>query len=148
MTVEKAPAKPGDVVLDVVGLSVIDAVGVPQVRNVSFDVRAGEILAIAGVQGNGQTELTEALLGLTHPVAGYATLDGERITGRSIKEVLMAGIGFVPEDRTEDGIVSTFTLENNLILDLHDQEPFATRHRPADWRDRPERHAPHSRSST
>jgi len=125
MTVEKSPAKPGKVVLDVVGLNVVNSAGVVQLRNVSFDVRAGEILVIAGVQGNGQTELTETLLGLTNPASGHATLDGERITGRTIKEVLGAGVGFVPEDRTEDGLVSNFTLENNLILDLYDQEPFA-----------------------
>jgi ABC-type uncharacterized transport system ATPase subunit len=125
MTVDKPPAKPGKVVLDVVGLNVVNAAGIAQLRNVSFDVHAGEILVIAGVQGNGQTELTETLLGLTRPASGHATLDGERITGRSIKEVLGVGVGFVPEDRTEDGLVSTFTLENNLILDLYDQEPFA-----------------------
>ena len=125
MTVDKPPAKPGKVVLDVVGLTLIDAAGIAHLRNVSFDVRAGEILVIAGVQGNGQTELTEVLLGLAHPVSGHATLDGERITGRPIKDVLMAGVGFVPEDRKEDGLVSTFTLENNLILDQHDRPPFA-----------------------
>ena len=87
---------------------------------VSFDVRAGEILAIAGVQGNGQTELTESLLGAVKPVAGKAVLDGKEITGLGIKAVLESGIGFVPEDRTEDGLVSTFTIANNLILDLYD----------------------------
>ncbi len=125
MTVDKSKAKPGKAMLEVSRLSVIDEAGVAQLRNVSFDVHAGEIFAIAGVQGNGQTELTEALLGLSRPVSGRAKLDGEVITGKSIKEVLLSGVGFVPEDRTEDGIVSTFTLENNLVLDVHDQPPFA-----------------------
>jgi simple sugar transport system ATP-binding protein len=125
MTVDKAPAKPGAVVLDVHDLSVVDDAGVAHLRGVTFDVKAGEILAIAGVQGNGQTELMEALLGLVSPASGSATLDGDKITGKSIKDVLLAGVGFVPEDRTEDGLVSTFTIANNLILDVYDQAPYA-----------------------
>jgi len=126
MTVDKAPAAPGDVRLVVENLSVTDDAGVAQLSQVNFEVRGGEILAIAGVQGNGQTELTEALLGVIKPRAGTATLDGEVLTGRSIKEVLMAGVGFVPEDRTSDGLVATFTIANNLVLDLHDQPPYAS----------------------
>ncbi len=125
MTVDKDPAKPGDVMLHVRDLSVVDDEGVAHLRGVTFDVKAGEILAIAGVQGNGQTELTEALLGLVEPATGEVTLDGVKITGKSIKDVLMSGVGFVPEDRTEDGLVSTFTIANNLILDIHDQPPYA-----------------------
>lgn len=125
MTVDKDPAKPGDVMLHVRDLSVLDDEGVAHLRGVTFDVKAGEILAIAGVQGNGQTELTEALLGLVEPATGEVTLDGVKITGKSIKDVLMSGVGFVPEDRTEDGLVSTFTIANNLILDIHDQPPYA-----------------------
>jgi ABC-type uncharacterized transport system ATPase subunit len=125
MTVDKDPARPGDVVLDVKGLSVVDDAGVAHLSNVSFDVKAGEILAIAGVQGNGQTELTECLLGAVKPVAGSATLDGKTITGLSIKEVLQSGLGFVPEDRTEDGLVAGMTIANNLILDVYDQAPYS-----------------------
>ncbi len=112
MTVDKAPATPGDVMLTVEDLSVIDDLGIVHLNGVSFEVRAGEILAIAGVQGNGQTELTESLLGAVKPVAGKAVLDGEEITGLGIKDVLESGVGFVPEDRTEDG----------LVVDLHDRE--------------------------
>ncbi|BDZ61789.1 xylose import ATP-binding protein XylG [Demequina sediminis] len=125
MRVDKTDATPGETMLEVDGLTVIDEAGVVQLAGVSFDVKAGEILAIAGVQGNGQTELTEALLGVVKPEAGIARLDGEVITGRPIKDVLHAGIGFVPEDRTEDGIVATMTIANNLILDLHDRPPYA-----------------------
>ena len=125
MTVDKGEAHPADVVLDVKDLTVVDAAGLVHLNGVSFDVKAGEILAIAGVQGNGQTELTEALLGVVKPISGSATLAGEVITGRTIKEVLLAGLGFVPEDRTEDGIVSGFTIANNLILDWYDQAPFS-----------------------
>ena len=125
MTVDKGDAEPGDVVLDVKALTVVDEAGIARLDRVSFDVRAGEIVAIAGVQGNGQTELTEALLGLEKVTAGSATLDGEVITGKTIKEVLLSGLGFVPEDRTEHGIVADMTIANNLILDVHDQEPYA-----------------------
>ncbi|MDN4476582.1 ABC transporter ATP-binding protein [Demequina sp. SYSU T00192] len=125
MRVDKEPAKPGETMLEVDGLTVVDAAGIVQLDGVSFEVKAGEILAIAGVQGNGQTELTEALLGVVPADAGNATLDGEVITGRSIKDVLLSGIGFVPEDRTEDGIVASMTIANNLILDVHDKEPYA-----------------------
>ena len=127
MTVEKGPASPKDVVLSVEGLSVVDDLGVTQLKNVSFEVRAGEILAIAGVQGNGQTELTESLLGATTPVAGSASLDGKKITGLSIADVLDAGLGFVPEDRTTDGLVANFTIANNLILDVFDRAPYSQR---------------------
>jgi ABC-type uncharacterized transport system ATPase subunit len=125
MTVDKTPAEAGDVVLDVKNLAVVDTLGVAHLKGVTFDVRAGEILAIAGVQGNGQTELTEALLGLVKPAAGSATLAGKRITGLQIKQVLESGVGFVPEDRTEDGLVAGFTIANNLILDVFDRAPYS-----------------------
>jgi len=125
MTVDKGTAKPGDVVLAVKNLSAKDESGHEQLRRVSFDVRAGEILAVAGVQGNGQTELMEALLGVIPTTGGKATVDGEVITGKSIGDVLMSGVGFVPEDRTEDGLVATFTIANNLILDLYGIEPYS-----------------------
>ena len=87
-------------------------------------MRRGEILAIAGVQGNGQTELTEALLGLQGDVRGTVTLDGRRLTGLSVRQVLDAGVGFVPEDRQEDALVAEFSIAENLMLDRSDGEPF------------------------
>ncbi|SEJ33627.1 ABC transporter ATP-binding protein [Demequina mangrovi] len=125
MRVDKDEAKPGETMLSVDGLTVVDEAGIVQLDGVSFDVKAGEILAIAGVQGNGQTELTEALLGIVPSDAGSATLDGEVITGKAIKDILMSGLGFVPEDRTEDGIVAPMTIANNLILDIHDRKPYS-----------------------
>ncbi|WP_309620863.1 ATP-binding cassette domain-containing protein, partial [Salinibacterium sp.] len=83
----------------------------------------GEILAIAGVQGNGQTELVEAILGLQHKVTGGIHLDGASIRG-SVRKTLDAGVGFIPEDRTEDGLVAEFTIAENLMLDRSHQEPF------------------------
>ncbi len=124
LTVHKEPATPGDAALVVTDLSVIDHIGQLVVNKVSFDVRAGEILAIAGVQGNGQTELTEALLGLQPRVTGSIELDGKPMTGLSVRRVLDSGVGFVPEDRNEDGLVGEFTIAENLMLDRSTTEPF------------------------
>jgi simple sugar transport system ATP-binding protein len=124
LTVDKGPEKPGAEALVVSNLSVVDARNQLVVNAVSFEVRAGEILAIAGVQGNGQTELTEALLGLQHRVTGEITLDGKSIRNRSVREVLDAGVGFIPEDRQEDGLVAEFTIAENLMLDRSTGAPF------------------------
>ncbi len=117
LTVDKAAAKPGDVVLDVQGLTVVDPAGQLVVNDLSFQLRSGEILAVAGVQGNGQTELTEALLGLQDRVRGQVTLGGESMLGKSVKHILDAGVGFIPEDRREDGLVPEFSIAENLVLD-------------------------------
>ena len=124
LTVEKGPEKPGAVGLVVEHLSVIDPRNQLVVNNVSFEVRDGEILAIAGVQGNGQTELTEAILGLQPKVTGTIQLDGKSLRGRSVRHALNAGVGFVPEDRQEDGLVAEFTIAENLMLDRANAEPF------------------------
>ncbi|HWH25264.1 MAG TPA: ABC transporter ATP-binding protein [Pseudolysinimonas sp.] len=126
LMIDKAPASPGDVALHVHELHVRDPHGLTVVNGVSFDVRAGEILAIAGVQGNGQTELAEALLGLQPQVTGQITLNGHRV-GRSVRGALDAGIGFVPEDRTDDGLIAGFTIAENLMLDQFHGEPFVRR---------------------
>ncbi|QTE28797.1 ABC transporter ATP-binding protein [Pengzhenrongella sicca] len=122
--VDKDPAEPGEVTFAVRDLVVLDAVGVRQVDGVSFEIARGEIVAIAGVQGNGQTELTEVILGLQTPLAGSVTLDGTELVGASVRDVLAAGVGFVPEDRTEDGLVGDFTIAENLVLDLYRRPPF------------------------
>ncbi|TDX80503.1 nucleoside ABC transporter ATP-binding protein [Rathayibacter sp. PhB151] len=124
LTVQKEPARAGDEALVVSHLTVRDANGQAVVDDVSFEVRRGEILAIAGVQGNGQTELTEAIMGLQERVEGTVTLDGRRLDGLSVRRVLDAGVGFVPEDRTEDGLVAEFTIAENLMLDRSDSGPF------------------------
>ncbi|MFP7759691.1 ABC transporter ATP-binding protein [Marisediminicola sp. LYQ134] len=124
LTVSKHEAKLGAEALIVENLSVVDARDQVVVDDVSFTVRAGEVLAIAGVQGNGQTELTEALLGLQDRVTGTITLDGSSISGLSVRKVLGAGVGFVPEDRKEDGLVGEFTIAENLMLNRSDSEPF------------------------
>lgn len=124
LTVDKAPAQPGAAGLVVEHLTVTDPRGQVVVDDVSFEVRAGEVLAIAGVQGNGQTELTEAILGLQPGVRGRIDLEGSSLVGRSVRQVLDAGVGFVPEDRKEDGLVAEFTIAENLMLDRSTGEPF------------------------
>ncbi|QOR71737.1 ABC transporter ATP-binding protein [Ruania alkalisoli] len=123
--VEKGPAEPNEQALEVAGLSVLDAVGSPVVRDVSFTIRGGEVLAVAGVQGNGQSELAEVILGLRKATAGSITLDGTELLGKSVDQVLRAGVGFVPEDRSKDGLISSFSIIENFVLDQYAQEPYA-----------------------
>jgi len=125
LDVEKAAPKLGKVILDVKNLNISDHTGRSLVKNVSFELHTGEILAVAGVQGNGQTELAEAIVGLQEHVHGSITLDGIDITKASVREALHSGIAFVPESREEDGLISSFSIEENLILDLHDLPPYA-----------------------
>ncbi|MBO1751879.1 ABC transporter ATP-binding protein [Actinotalea sp. BY-33] len=123
--VAKSPARAGDVRLQVRDLVVRSATGQRVVDGISFDVASGEILAVAGVQGNGQTELTEAILGLQAHVHGSIELRGTQLVGRTVDQVLEAGVGFVPEDRSKDGLVKEFSIAENLVLDLHDKQPYA-----------------------
>jgi simple sugar transport system ATP-binding protein len=117
LAISKQPPKLGAEAFVVSDLSVIDGADHYVVSHVSFTVRAGEVLAVAGVQGNGQTELVEAILGLQTRVHGSITLNGEELLGKSVGGVLDAGVGFVPEDRNEDGLISEFTIAENLMLD-------------------------------
>ncbi|HET6824746.1 MAG TPA: ABC transporter ATP-binding protein, partial [Amnibacterium sp.] len=124
LTVEREPATGGEAGLVVEHLTVLDARGQTVVDDVSLTVRRGEILAIAGVQGNGQTELTEAILGLQDRLTGRIELDGRPLTGLPTRRVLQAGVGFVPEDRQEDALVAEFSIAENLMLDRSDGAPF------------------------
>ncbi len=124
LEVEKGPSHPTDAALVVSGLRVADPHDQIVVRDVSFTVHGGEVLAIAGVQGNGQTELTQALVGLQPKVTGSITLDGDELVGRSVHQVLDAGVGYVPEDRSSDGLVGGFTIAENLMLDRSSGGPF------------------------
>jgi simple sugar transport system ATP-binding protein len=127
LTVHKEPKVPGADTLTVEGLRVIDAAGRVHVDNVSFAIGAGEILAVAGVQGNGQTELTEALLGLQDRVEGSIRLNGEELVGRSVRHILDTGVGFIPEDRQSEGLVGEFTIAENLMLNRSHGAPFVRR---------------------
>ncbi len=125
LKVDKTVARPGPTVLSVRELCVYDDRGHQVVEDTSLEVRAGEVLAIAGVQGTGQTELVEAIMGL-RPVAGGAIeLSGADLAGRSTKEILRAGVSYIPEDRSVDGLVRDFTVAENLILDEYDRPPYA-----------------------
>jgi general nucleoside transport system ATP-binding protein len=125
LRVSKEAANPGAVRLAVSDLTVVDERGETAVRGVSFEVRAGEILGIAGVQGNGQTELCEAILGL-RPATGSVRLDGAELVEASTRDRLRAGVGYVPEDRQEDGLVGVFSVADNLVLDVYDRPPYAS----------------------
>ena len=127
--VELAPDKGahsiGEPVLTVKDLTVRDNSGRALVNNVNFEVRAGEVLAIAGVQGNGQSEVARAMVNLEEHVEGSIILDGAEVIGKSVRESLHAGIAFVPESRELDGLIASMSIAENLILDLHDLPPYA-----------------------
>lgn len=125
LTVDRAPATPGDTVLDVRGLSVTDDRGAVAVDSLDFEVRGGEILAVAGVQGNGQTELVAALCGLREPLTGTVLLDRDDVTGASPAELFARGVGHIPEDRQNDGLVGPFSVADNLVLNTYRWEPYA-----------------------
>jgi ABC-type uncharacterized transport system ATPase subunit len=126
LEIEKGPAQPGEERLRIEDLRILDDVGQVLVDDVSLSVRAGEIYALAGVQGNGQTELTEALVGLVPIHSGTVWLGGTDITRSSVDDILDSGVGYVPEDRLHDGLVSSFTVAENLVLDLYDHKPYSS----------------------
>jgi ABC-type uncharacterized transport system ATPase subunit len=125
LEVEKGPAHPGEVVLDVQNLTVTDERQVEVVRHVSFQVRAGEILGIAGVQGNGQTELVEALTGLRSYQADLFHLNGKQMPVESPRPLIEAGQAHIPEDRHKHGLVLPYTIADNEVLCTYYQPPFA-----------------------
>ncbi len=125
LPVEKSAFTPGDEVFEVRDLVVRDDRGLVAVDGVSFDVRAGEILALAGVQGNGQTELVEAIAGMRHVESGTIVLNGRDITNQSPRKVLDAGLGHIPEDRHRDGLVLSMSVADNLVLNTPRRAPFA-----------------------
>ncbi|MGH2736988.1 MAG: ABC transporter ATP-binding protein, partial [Actinomycetota bacterium] len=125
LTVDKTEATPGEVMLSVEGLETFDDRGHIAVKGVSFEVKTGEILAIAGVQGNGQTELIEAITGMRPVETGKVTLAGEDVTGRHPGRLFRAGMAHVPEDRLEDGLVTSFPIKDNMILNTYTWKPFA-----------------------
>jgi general nucleoside transport system ATP-binding protein len=133
LQVSKTEAQPGRLVLDVKDLVVPSGAVLvpgeepaPAVSGVTFRVRAGEILGIAGVQGNGQTELSEALMGLIAPTSGSVHLNDRDITDATPRQRLRAGVGYIPEDRQQDGLVSSFAVAENIVLDTYDRAPYAS----------------------
>jgi general nucleoside transport system ATP-binding protein len=125
LVVDKGPADAGDPVLEVHDLVVRDDRGHPAVDGLDLAVRSGEILAIAGVQGNGQSELVEAVTGLREPDSGEIRLGGQALAS-SPREVYRDGVAHVPEDRMEDGLIGDFTVADNLVLTGYWHEPYAS----------------------
>ncbi len=127
LEVEKTKAKPTDLTMRVQNLKVLDDRNALTVNGVSFEVKAGEILGIAGVQGNGQTELIEALTGLRHPVEGRIELLGTDITRSTPRQITELGSAHIPEDRQRDGLVLTYPVTDNLVLNTYYIKPFTRR---------------------
>jgi ABC-type uncharacterized transport system ATPase subunit len=125
LTVEKSAFEPGTNVLEIRDLVVLDDRGLVAVDHVSLDVREGEVLALAGVQGNGQTEFVEALVGMRHVESGTILLHGKSIANLTPRQSLDAGLGHIPEDRQRDGLVLTMSVADNLVLNTPRRAPFA-----------------------
>ena len=106
-------------------LSVLDTSGRALVSEINLAVSAGEVVAVAGVQGNGQSELAEAIVGLREHLTGSIKLSDRELIGRSVDECLKAGIAYVPESRELDGLISSFSITENLILDTHNEAPYS-----------------------
>jgi len=124
LTVPKDEAKVGDVVLDVENLLVADSAGLPAVLGVNFDVRAGEILGIAGVSGNGQTELIEAISGIRPIDAGHVKLFADDITTMTVHDRRNAGLAHIPEDRMETGLNLTTNIDENVVVTLYTHDEY------------------------
>jgi general nucleoside transport system ATP-binding protein len=125
LRIEKSPSQPGEPILAVDGLTVRDERSLEKVRDVSFEVRGGEIVAIAGVDGNGQTELIDAITGLCRPESGHVLVDAREVTSQNAKHHFEVGVGHVPEDRQRRGLVLDFTLAENIALHDYSKRPYA-----------------------
>jgi general nucleoside transport system ATP-binding protein len=125
LRVEKAPANPGEVLLSVEDLHVVDDRGIEKVRGISLHVRAGEIVGIAGVDGNGQTELIDAITGLNKIASGTVSVAGRQLANAGAREMLDAGVGHIPEDRQRRGLVLEFSIAENIALHDYDEPPDA-----------------------
>lgn len=125
LEVERSPARPGEVRFSARGLGYTSAAGVTELQDISFEVRAGEILGVAGVSGNGQTQLMEVLAGMRHMTAGEINILGTRVTPEMTTDpriIRDLGVGHIPEDRHQHGLVLTFEARENMILGFHQTE--------------------------
>ena len=125
LTVNKANSKPGKTILELLDLSVLDPSGRALASKINLTVSGGEVVAVAGVQGNGQSELAEAIVGLRENLTGSIKLSGNELIGRSVDQCLKAGVAYVPESRELDGLISSFSITENLILDTHSEAPYS-----------------------
>lgn len=115
----------GQTILKISNLNVLDQRGRAIVKNISLDIKSGEILAIAGVQGNGQSELVRAIMNLEENVTGSIEMQGEELLGKSVHQTIHSGVAYIPESRELDGLIGSFSISENLILDTHDLLPFS-----------------------
>ena len=125
LTVDKTPAEPGEPRLEVRDLTVVNDAGVKVLNGLDLTVHAGEIVGLAGIEGNGQTELARAVLGLLHPDRGSIAVDGVNVARLSPAARIDAGLGYIPEDRARDGVITEFTVAENLVLNQYRNEPYA-----------------------
>lgn len=124
---EYSKADPQQVVLDVQNLVVKDGRGLKVVEGLDLQIRAGEVLGIAGIDGNGQTELIEAISGLKKPESGKVLLNGKDVTGHTPRKMTEAGIGHIPQDRHKHGLVLDYSIRDNMVLQTYYKEPFSKR---------------------
>ncbi|MGB9678761.1 MAG: ABC transporter ATP-binding protein [Thermoanaerobacteraceae bacterium] len=125
LRVEKTDYKPGNVVISVKDLSVVDMQGIVKVKNVSFDIHEGEIFGLAGIDGNGQFELIEAIMGLRPKKSGTVSMQGKDITNLTTRDLYKQGISYIPQDRQIDGLVLDFSVAENLILREYNTPTYA-----------------------
>jgi simple sugar transport system ATP-binding protein len=124
---DKSAVTAGNNILAISNLNIFDTTGRKIVKDLSLEIKAGEILAIAGVQGNGQSEIARAIINLEAHVTGSIKLDSVEIVGKNVNDTLQAGIAYIPESRELDGLIGSFSIAENLILDTHDLSPVASR---------------------
>jgi len=124
---DKTAVTAGNNILAISNLNIFDTSGRKIVKDLSFEIKAGEILAIAGVQGNGQSEIARAIMNLEAHVTGSIKLDSVEIIGKNVNDTLQSGIAYIPESRELDGLIGSFSIAENLILDTHELSPVASR---------------------
>jgi len=124
---DKSAVTAGNNILAISNLNIFDTTGRKIVKDLSLEIKAGEILAIAGVQGNGQSEIARAIMNLEAHVTGSIKLDSVEIIGKNVNDTLHSGIAYIPESRELDGLIGSFSIAENLILDTHDLSPVASR---------------------
>ena len=127
LQVEKSVADPGDVILKVNELEVNDDRGQIALNGLNFEVRAGEILGVAGVEGNGQRELVEAITGLRNPSVGIMEIDGEELSSGSPRQITKKGVAHIPEDREKHGVIAVYSVAENSVLNRYHRKPFSIR---------------------
>jgi simple sugar transport system ATP-binding protein len=125
LQVDKTPAEPGEPRLEVRDLTVVSDSGVKVLDGLDLTVHSGEIVGLAGVEGNGQTELARSILGLIKPDEGRIAIDGDDVHGHGPARRIAAGLGYIPEDRGRDGLVSEFSVAENLVLNQYREAPYA-----------------------